>query len=625
MQKRLFAILSLLLCCWTLCAQNEQSVTGMVLDKDNAPLAGVRITAELGDESAVTDPDGRFEITIEEGEKLQFSLQGLETVLMPAKDGMTVSMQKSASGKEHPDSYIRLAAGYPVTQLDAQLGFAGKKGNSLVLKADHDARWGFKTLEWSALSAEFVHRFEKSELYAKAGGANLFFTRYGRYFSKLASEPSTVSAYPTTPSYVIQQRYNALQPDDRQSIWRATATIGIRSDKTQALQYKAELSCQSYTYQDMMTEYQVCGRLNIEHHWIGEGIQNQKIGANIYSENRWVGLSDSTAAYYERRQLVLTPMHAMRIEPFYAYRGERFSIHLGVNLDFNIGKGNLNSLTTNNTPLEKQVAFAPSPNVRMKLQIAKWAILYADVLGTFSTSSMTGYVRLNPYINVIGAPSSHHVSGYTPVDARIGLQLRPHDDLLMQLDAGYRYVLNSVECTATQNSDGLHEWNMMGLAYVDFQRWKTGIELTYHYKQYFLMQLTGDAFIYRHIKHNTTGAKLGDRGTDFCTEGRSYDHPLWEVSARLEGHPDSHWTIYSDNSIQGRRWAITSIGDRQLPAFINMDIGAGYQFGNTGNDALDRLQINAEIRNILNRRNMVWYGYESEGIMAQLGLRYMIP
>lgn len=615
--------LHILIVIWGLCcgaiAQNQQSVIGTVVGKGNEPLEGVVVTSELGEQNAATDPDGRFEITVDEGEKLAFSLAGYAPQQLPAKDGMTVTLQVGTAGKSHAERFIRIGGGYQLSMLNGQYGLADSHGNSLVLKADHEAKWGFKTLEWSALSADYAHLAGNTETYAKIGGANLFFTRYGRYYHPAAEKG-------TPDTYAIPQRFRALAPADKQSIWRATATVGVRSTAKPAWQYKAELTGQTYTFRQLMTELNLNARLNLEHHWRGEGVVDWKVGANLYSENRFVFLSDSAQAYYDEKHLQLNPNYSLRLEPFYAYRGERFSIHLGVNLDANIGRGNLMSTTTDATPLSRQVSFAPSPNIRIKAQLTPKTMLFADVLGSFSTSSITGYVRLNPYIGVIGAPSSHHVSGYTPADARIGLQLRPRADLLLQFDAGYRYSLHQATCASLLLPDGSAEWDKMAILYTDFQRFKAGTELTYSCKDYFMMHLSADYFVYTGVRNNTAGRQIG--GTVDCyTPGRIYDRPLWEITAHLEGHPTARWTIYSDNTFRSGRWAVTSEGDRRLPPFIENNIGAGYTFNTPSGDHQSSIinhpsmMLFAELQNMLNRNNRVWYCYESPGIRGLIGIR----
>lgn len=620
MKRILYILVAILgLCCGAV-AQNQQSVVGTVVGKSNEPLEGVTVTSELGEQSVNTDPDGRFEITVDECEKLAFSAVGYAPQQLLAKDGMTVTLQVSAAGKSHAERFIRMAGGYQISLLNGQYGLADGRGNSLVLKADHEAKWGFKTLEWSALGADYAHLAGNTEVYAKIGGANLFFTRYGRYYRPASEEGAAAS-------YAVAQRFRALAPSDKQSIWRATATVGVRSTSKPAWQYKAELTGQSYTFRQLMTELSLNGRLNVEHHWRGEGIVDWKVGANIYSENRFVVLTDSAQAYYDEKHLQLNPNYSLRLEPFYAYRGERVSIHLGVNLDANIGRGNLMSATTDATPLSRQVAFAPSPNVRMKAQLTPKTALFADVLGSFGTGSITGYVRLNPYIGVVGAPSSHHVSGYTPVDARIGLQLRPRADLLLQLDAGYRYSLHQATCASLLTTDGSGEWDMMAILYTDFQRFKAGAELTYNCKDYFMMHLSGDYFVYTGVRNNTAGRLIGGTA-DCCTPGRIYDHPLWELTAHLEGHPTAHWAIYSDNTFRGGRWAVTSEGDRRLPPFVENNLGVGYTFNSPSGDHTSSIihhpsiMLFAELQNLLNRNNRVWYCYESPGIRGVIGIRY---
>jgi len=524
-------------------------------------------------------------------------------------DDMAVTLRRYSTFKPMDGNYVKMAIGYKHTFLDGRYLLADDRHNKLLLKADHQAQWGFRTLEWSAASLDYSHLFSSTnaELYAKLSGASLFFTRYGRYYLDASD------------SYSVAERNSALGESDRQDMWRATATVGIRSAQGSQLQYQLEAVGQYYTFRQIMSEYQANLRFNISYLLT----DNNKIGTRIYNENQFVRLSESTQVYYDQNNLVVTPNHCVRIEPFYEYRSDRLSLHMGVNLDFNIGKGNQFSHTTDATPFARQIAFAPSPSVKLDVTIVPHKLaLYAGVLGSFGTSSMTGYVRLNPYIGVKGAPSSHHVSSYIPVAAKLGFLVTPLDDLQIKLEAGYRYALNQAECGVSQSTDGITSWGMMTILYNDFQRWRSGVDLTYHYKTYFSMHLKGDYYFYRHVKNNTSGRSIGSLGANCYTEGRAYDRPAWELTARFEGHIRNRLTLYSDNTFRAHRWAITSMGDRRLPAFIDMNIGAAYQFAGSGNPALERLSLFAELQNILNRRNMVWYGYDSEQIHGRIGVTY---
>lgn len=62
------------------------------------------------------------------------------------------------------------------------------------------------------------------------------------------------------------------------------------------------------------------------------------MGGNLSVQNNIVQVSGLSAtipaADYNSR-------HAIRIEPYYEYRGQRINLHAGVNLDVNIGAGQM--------------------------------------------------------------------------------------------------------------------------------------------------------------------------------------------------------------------------------------------------------------------------------------------
>lgn len=507
--------------------------------------------------------------------------------------------------------FIRFGIGHPQTLLDFHYHH-GDKNNSVVLKVEHEAEWGFKALEQTGLGFDYTHTFSTGKVYFNLFGANEYFTRYGRYFVDEEQE-------------LRFEKASELRSEDKQNIWKLDATLGVASNGKDAFNYRAEAAYKCYSISDIVTEHQANLRLNLDY-----ALDDHKFGGRLYSQNQIMNPSDRLKAYYEAAGMTYNSRHCMRIEPFYEYQGRRVFLHVGVNLDFNIGKGSQLSGTAD-ADLRRQVAFAPSPNIHMEAQLApKWAVLFVDAKGSLGTSSMPGYIGLNRYLDLTGSIASHHVSSYTPVDGTVGFIFRPQKFLLVQLHGGYSYCLNqAIFAThpAEPNEAEVQNEDFKFL-YADYQRWKFGAQFSYHYRDYVDIHLHGDYFVYSGVKNHTTFK--ADKPDFYATNSHVYDRPSWQIGLDVTGHIDANWSVYTKMDFEGGRWALTAYnptkeegaGDRHLKPIIHIDLGARYQFANTGNSHLDRLSLFADLQNLIHRKNTYWYGYESEGIHGRIGLSW---
>ena len=138
----------------------------------------------------------------------------------------------------------------------------------------------------------------------------------------------------------------------------------------------------------------------------------------------------------------------------------------------------------------------------------------------------------------------------------------------------------------------------------------------YHYRDIISIHLSGDYFAWK-IQKFVSSAKLEDIYRDIeLTPGRVYDRPDWAIALRIDGRIDEHWTLYSDNHFEGSRWAITTKGEYKLPAYIDMDLGAQYEFTKLN------LAVFVQLNNIICRRNHTLYGYQSYLINGIAGVSW---
>lgn len=466
---------------------------------------------------------------------------------------------------------LRGAIGHPQTLFDFEYRFDDSRNSLLDVYAHHKAQWGRKANSLTTIGFDYTHIFPKMDLYFGVEGGNRYYTRYGRYYE--------------SDNRLSIRKASQLQKDDKVKIWNADIYIGVKANKKQDLQYMAEVGYRLLHLSDMMSEHHLRTKAQLE--WTG-GIHHG--GLNFRMDNM---IFSADEAFMPKS--TYHPRHAMRIEPFYAYYGKRFMIHLGVNLDMNIGKGK--QLSGN-----KNISFAPSPNIFFEAQIAKeWVTVYGKVIGQHGLCSLEAELDANPYYDIAARVQSEHVSSYTPLDAELGFHLRPQKNLLMEIHAGYAYMLNTTAMLATIDLTNPNKMLMdYNKAYFDYMRFKIGAAFSYHYQDIVTIHLWGDYYAWK--------------------KGTIYDRPAWELGLRVDGRIDRNWSLYSDNHFLGSRNALVMRGgmaeDHKLKPTIDVNLGCKYEWPELN------LEFFMQLNNIICRHNDVFYGYQTIGINGLAGVTW---
>ncbi|MCQ2348466.1 MAG: TonB-dependent receptor [Paludibacteraceae bacterium] len=483
--------------------------------------------------------------------------------------------------QKQPDGILEAGLGYFNSHLDFRyrVPVSGKasKGVILNLFANHDAQWGVCTWEETAVGMDFVKQFSDLDVYFDVVGKNHFFTRFGRYFA--GDNKLSIS------------RFTDLAPNDKQSIWTAAANVGVRSKKTADIQYKVQTGYQAYILPSQVAEHQINTLGSIE--WNGE---EHHAGADIVVRNAFSSVEDGlwlpTDTIRTNRS-----RHGIRIHPYYKYVGERVRVRVGANLDMNIGKGQM--MSSNG-----QISFAPSPDVFVEYRIIpSWLAVYAGAEGQFGFGTLDDYMAYCPYRPASYSVTSTHVASYIPVDAYLGFKIRATDNLLLDVYAHYAYMKNQTITFADSLSnlpDGYLDY-----CYGDYQRWKVGLELTYHYQDIIRLLVSGNYY------HWISEGIEAPENIPFSPKA-VYDRPAWDVHVRVDAHIDSHWSLYSDNTIAGPINMMTWKGDQKGKVFVDLDLGARYDFNSD-------LGVYLQLDNFINRHNDRFYGYQREGIQVMAG------
>ena len=430
-----------------------------------------------------------------------------------------------------------------------------KKKMSLDLYANHDAYWGKDALSNSKLGMQVNRHFSGSDLYFGVEGANEYFSYYGRNFD---------GKIITTNTPILDQ-----------SLWNVNAKIGLRSTNDNAVQYRIQTGYNAFIVPNYTIEHQVRSFLDVA--WTND---NHSAGIHVFVQNSL--RNDSTG--WNR--------HALRVEPFYSFKNQHLRVHVGVNIDLNIGTGKQLSTIQN-------IAFAPSPNVKFEWNMMDNIFhLYADAKGAMGIGSLGEYLEYNRYLNIQEGIAFNQPRAYTPIDAQLGFKIRPIKTMLLDIYGGYAYMLNACHMMAYVDAANPYAAQDFSLQLANYQRWKVGASLHYHYRDIIELNASGNYYIWKAADGVTV-----------------YDRPSWDAHARLDVHIDSKWSVYSDNYFAGGYNVATTIGDKTLKPTISLNIGGQYSVNNW-------LHVYLQLNNYLNRKNDIFYGYQSQGCHFLLGVKY---
>lgn len=504
---------------------------------------------------------------------------------------------------------VRGGLGHTNTLFDFAYHLDDSKNSILDVYANHRAEWGRRANSNTRIGFDFRHPFSTCDLYFGVSGANRFYTRYGRYYD--GNKGLTV------------KHFSDMQPEDKQNIWTVDAFVGVKSNNKSDIQYKAQVAYALFALPKYVSEHQVRTTANID--WSRDA---HHVGGNIFVQNAFLQTDQVADSLFNAR-------HAIRIEPYYAYLGNRFSIHVGVNFDVNIGRGQFLSNLDN-------VTFAPSPKVEFEAQIAKkWLTLYGVAQGSLATGTLQNYMTGMPYREINPGITSHHVGGYTPIDAQLGFHIRPYRDLLIDIYGGYAYQKNRLSTVATVDSVALVDRTILpgtfSYLYSDYGCGKIGASFSYHYQDIINIHLWGNYYFWQAFRHENLDEsgyfdKTGYTQVKVNPEG-VYDRAKWDAGLRIDARIDKHWSLYSDNRFIGSRTALVSVPDadggfeRTLKPIIQLSLGCQYETTVGSKSFRDKhpqpnLAVFFQLNNYIHRHNDIWYGYQSEGINFLLGVTY---
>ena len=520
-------------------------------------------------------------------------------------------------GRAPYNGYIRGAIGHPNTLFDFGYHLDDGKKSILDVYAHHKAEWGLATLSKTKVGLNFTHTFSTCDLYFGFNGGNIYYHKYGHWYDYSHYDLTNRDFGGWEKNSVAYANRAPLTDMDKTSLWTAEAFLGVKANAKNDVQYQVQTGYALFSKPGAVSEHQIRTKANFD--WHNEA---HHVGANFYMQNNFLQLGSLAAVIPDS---LYNSRHNFRLEPYYAYEGARVRVHIGVNIDLNLGHGQ-NSLSG-----VENLSFAPSPHINLEAQIAKqWLTIYADVQGHHGLGTLQAYMEENRYRLIHAGIIEPHYAPYTPVDAELGFHIRPYRDLLFEIHGGYAYMMHEDVWVATADSAVYKPLNVKIMAgdysyfHTHYQRGKVGGQINYHLQDKLRINVSGDYYFWR-----------GDTTV--------YDRPNWEVDVRIDGKIDRHWSIYSDNHFAGGRKALLYHGatdtysEHMLRPTLELNAGVQYAMwvgkgakrmakGEGGQtlrpEPKPNLVFFLQLNNWLHHKNEYYYGYRSQGINFLLGATY---
>ena len=516
--------------------------------------------------------------------------------------------QPTRFGERKPfNGYVRGGLGHPNTLFDFGYRLDDGKRSILDVYAHHKAEWGLAALSKTKVGLDFTHPFSTCDIYFGVNGGNVYYHKYGHWYDYSPANPAGM----WTKNKIAYANRLPVTDMDKTALWTAEAFIGVKSNAKEDFQYLAQTGYVLFSKPGAVSEHQVRTRALFDWH-----AEEHHVGANLYVQNNFLQLGSLAAVIPDS---LYRSRHNIRVEPYYAYEGKRIRVHVGVNLDLNIGHGQNELSATEN------ISFAPSPHINLEAQVAKqWLTVYADIVGNHGTGTLQSYMEENRYRLIHAGIIEPHYASYTPVDAELGFHIRPFRDLLIELHGGYAYMMHEDVWVATTDSAVFAPLNItmkagdFGYLHTDYQRGKAGGQVNYHFRDIVRINLSGDYYFWK-------------------GQMTVYDRPNWEMDLRIDGRIDQHWSLYSDNHFVGSRLALATDGEHTLAPIVDLNLGLQYDMwvGGKGAKAKGKgdktllrpepkpnLTLFCQLNNWLHRKNEYYYGYRSQGINCMVGATY---
>lgn len=507
--------------------------------------------------------------------------------------------QRVLKRKTPSKGYAAVGLGYPINWL-GQLYYPIMSTNTTLLEifADHD---GYLHHEKRYIDTDFSldlkHAVTKNDmLYASIGYANRYYTYYGTH-----TLDSTYS-YDNNSEIMNHTIFkNITKP---QSIHNVNAMIGASSiNGHDGWTYNATLKYDALILQNNLTNQHSITLDGV----INKQIANNNLAIGLLFDSYFYGLPKQESYFIDGTRYDL-PVNLknnaiLGIKPAYQMQWNSLNMHLGAKIFLSFNKG---------------MVFNITPDIHVDYNIGHLMNVYATIGGDYKTVSLADMLSECRYWYPM---SDGEKNLYTPIDAKIGFNIKPIKGMLISFNAGYRYNLNDhifVNKHYENHFVGaapIAISNQFTALYTNTQDLSLNARLSYNFKELYTAYTTATYHFWYYDNAWQTPWHRPSLQWEIGTEMRPVKNLVVNASFYLATGYKAGIGIMN-NATTPSTIEYTSIS---MPNHYDLNLGASYRFDKT-------FTLFARLNNLLgiapSLRYQDWYGYENIGFNCLIGLKF---
>lgn len=485
--------------------------------------------------------------------------------------------------------YARIGLGNHFNSL-ADFAFPVVKTSDIKLDfaMNHLGTFGSKAHSATKMNLLFNKYFEKMDVYAGMGGGHEYFNYYGNNFNnkdsivdlKNMSIPSITSYTEqnlgninrTAGKYTIQELAN---DSINNTIWRYNAFLGIRSlPMTTGMRYDAGIHYNSMNSKNGFIEHLIHTKADFD---LQNGKNRYGVDVDIYNLS-YQSNNPAITNFLENYSI-------FSLNPYYQIERTEYNVRLGLKANFSFAKGH---------------PFKPTPDIYAEWRVLpKFLAFYSGITGEYTVNSMDKMLTENRYLfNDVKVNDT-----YTPFNFFAGLKLKPVYNVLLdgylnyrRIDNQYFFINKEYKTASISNCDSILYSNRFNVLYSGASQLKIGARLNYNFKNIVNIELKG---AYNSWKLDSSEP--------------AWNKPKWEANINTDIHLTQYFTLSANTFYEGERYAKIGSTAVKMGPKLDINVGGSYLYN-------EWLTTFIKVNNLINSRYQNYYGYDSQGFNALLGL-----
>lgn len=495
-------------------------------------------------------------------------------------------------------AFVRVGIGnYLNNMLDFALPVLKKTDMKLDLNLNHLATFSTEAHSTTNAALQFNNFYKKAEVYAGLGFGYEYFKYYGEQFNRLGEITDLTNLSTGNTAYFQElnlvrvnrtaqtEKLNDIVNGPVNDIFRRfRAYAGINSlPQSSGIRYRTELAYNVFNSRNGLIENDIHTKADFNflrgQNRAGINVEMQNLIYKPNNANPVINAWDSYTVF--------------SLNPYYSIENDDWNLRIGVKSGFSFVHGR---------------PFNPSPDIYSEWKaVPEWLAFYAGIGGGYQVNTLDNMFRENRFLY-----SDLRVKDtYTPLDAFLGIKIKPVYNLLFDAFVNYRYIDNQyffvnkdyayslISSTSLGSpNDSVIYTNKFNVIYSSAGLLRIGIRANYNIRSLVNVQFRGT---YNDWKVNDIAM--------------AWNKPKFESDLSVDVRLNRNLNVTSSVFYESGRFA--GLGDMsfRMKPKLDINVGASYSY-------LNWFTMFAKINNLINSRYEEFYGYKVQGMNVLVGAAF---